>query len=147
MNQVITHARMATQMLVILFVVTAMLNQCTLPERQTEEETEYRKEFSVKLYKIRDENSLRIVLHQFIEKKYDVGKMICYKQLGSLQRKRTRYFDECYAISRVPKKRWKYAKGQKFANPQLHLFLKRGSLKTTTAQQTIYRKWKFYLFL
>lgn len=93
MNQVITNARMVLQKFVILFVVITMLNQCTSPERQTEEGTLYKKELSAKLYTIRNEDSLRIALQAFVEEKDDIGKMICYKQLGSLQRMNARFSD------------------------------------------------------
>ena len=93
MNQVTTHTRHAMQKFVVLFVVITMLIQCTSSERQTEEESEYRKELSAKLYKIRNEDSLQIVLQQYIKEKNDVGKMICYKQLGSRQRESARFSD------------------------------------------------------
>ncbi len=93
MKQVKTYACTAAQKLAILFVVMALLNQCTSPEMQTEEETKYRKEISSKLYKIRNEDTLQIVLQQYIDKKDDVGQMICYKQLGSRQRENARFSD------------------------------------------------------
>lgn len=90
-NQIIIPARMAAQKIVTLFVVIALLNQCTSSESQTEQETKYQKELSAKLYKIRNEDSLQIVLQQFIEEKNDFGKMICYKQLGLRQRVSSRF--------------------------------------------------------
>ena len=84
---------MIIQKIVILFVVIIMMNRCSSPEKQAEEDTEYRKELSAKLYSIRSEDSLRIVLQQFIKEKNNVGQMICYKQLGSHQRKNSRFSD------------------------------------------------------
>lgn len=93
MNQIIRLVGIAILKLVVLLAVITMLNQCTAPEYQAEDETEYRKELSTKLYKIRSEDSLQIVLQQFIEEKNEVGKMICYKQLGSRQRASARFSD------------------------------------------------------
>jgi signal transduction histidine kinase/AraC-like DNA-binding protein/ActR/RegA family two-component response regulator len=91
MYQIFKPVRMATQKFIILFVLITLLNQCTSPETQTEEEAEYRKELSTRLYAIRNEDSLQIALQKFIEEKNDVGKMICYKQLGSRQREKARF--------------------------------------------------------
>src|SRR5690606_9468394 len=80
-----------TQKLIILFVVITMLIQCNSPRSHPEEMIEYQKELSAELYKIRHEDSLRTILQQFVEEKNDVGKMICYKQLGSRQRENARF--------------------------------------------------------
>lgn len=93
MDKVFTHTRIATQKLIVLFVFIAMLSHCTSHERQIDEETEYKKKLSSKLYKIRNEDSLQIALQQFIKENNDIGKMICYKQLGSLQRENSRFSD------------------------------------------------------
>ncbi len=90
-NQSIILARMAPQKIVTLFVVIALLNQCTSSESQTEQETKYQKELSAKLYKIRNEDSLQILLKQFIEEKDNVGEMLCYKQIGLRQRESSRF--------------------------------------------------------
>lgn len=90
-NQIIIPARMAAQKIVTLFVVIALLNQCTSSESQTEQETKYQKELSAKLYKIRNEDSLQILLKQFIEEKDNVGEMLCYKQIGLRQRESSRF--------------------------------------------------------
>src|SRR5690554_2002578 len=82
-----------TQKLIILFVVITMLIQCNSPRSHPEEMIEYQKELSAELYKIRHEDSLRTILQQFVEEKNDVGKMICYKQLGSRQRENARFSD------------------------------------------------------
>lgn len=82
-----------TQKLIILFVVITILSHCTSPERQMEEEKEYRKELSAKLYSIRNEDSLQMVLQQFIEEENDVGMMFSYKQLGARQRVNSRFSD------------------------------------------------------
>ncbi|MDX9909019.1 MAG: response regulator, partial [Mariniphaga sp.] len=67
------------------------LNQCTSSESQTEQETKYQKELSAKHYKIRNEDSLQILLKQFIEEKDNVGEMLCYKQIGLRQRESSRF--------------------------------------------------------
>ena len=91
MKQFIKLVGIATQKLVILFVVIAMLSQCALPESHPEEINEYQKELSAKLYKIRSEDSLRTVMQQFTDEENDIGKMICYKQLGARQRENARF--------------------------------------------------------
>jgi len=91
MNQVTTNVRKNIIKLVILLVVITILSQCTSPKKQTVEESEYKKDLSEKLFKIRNEDSLLIILQQFSEEKNDIGKMICYKNLGSLQRASARY--------------------------------------------------------
>ncbi|MDD4593040.1 MAG: ATP-binding protein [Parabacteroides sp.] len=93
MNQIIKFVTMMAPKLAILFVVITMLSQCTSPKRYPEETTEYQKELSAKLHKIRSEDSLRTTLQQFIGEKNDFGEMICYKYLGSLQRKSSRFSD------------------------------------------------------
>lgn len=93
MNQVTIHARMIAQRLVILFAVIVMFSQCILPKKQPEGSSEYKKELSSKLYAIRNEDSLRSVLYRFVEEGNDLGKMLCYKQLGSLQRRNSRFSD------------------------------------------------------
>ncbi len=92
-NQVFKRSVMDTQKFVILLAITALLGCCTSPGGQTDSNTEYRKELSARLYKIRNEDSLQIVLKQFAEEKNDVGKMICYKQLGSRQRENAHFSD------------------------------------------------------
>lgn len=86
MNKVKIYAQMAIIKLVLFLVVVSMLSQCSQHEKQKEEESKYKKELSDKLYTIRNEDSLLIILQQFSEKKDDVGKMICYKHLGCMQR-------------------------------------------------------------
>ena len=88
---VIRNVHIATQRFTILFMLTVIFIQCTTPEQQTVLETEFKNELSAKLYKIRNEDSLLIILKQFSEEKNDIGKMICYKHLGSLQRASARY--------------------------------------------------------
>ena len=93
MNQATTHTRMTIQKFVILFVGIALLNSCSSPGKQTEEDLEYRKVLSEKLYKQRNEDSLKILLQQFVEKDDNVGKMLAYKQIGSRQRENARFSD------------------------------------------------------
>ena len=93
MNQAITHLRIVVQKVFILFVLFALLSRCTSPVDQTEEEAAYRKQLSDKLYKQRDEDSLKIFLQQFVEKEDNVGKMLAYKQIGSRQREKARFSD------------------------------------------------------
>ncbi|MDY0202032.1 MAG: tetratricopeptide repeat protein, partial [Tenuifilaceae bacterium] len=93
MSQVFFNARMITQKFGILFAVITMLSQCTPPETCPEEVTKYQKELSSKLYKIRNEDSLQVVLQQYIAENDDFGKMICYKRLGSRQRESSRFSD------------------------------------------------------
>ena len=92
-NQATKHPHMVMQKFVIVTVVILLLSSCSSPIIQTEESKAYRKELSAKLYKIRDKDSLQIVLKQFTEEQNDVGKMICYKQLGSRQRESARFSD------------------------------------------------------
>ena len=83
----------AVQKFVIFFFLITILPHCTSPEKQKEEDAGYRKEISAKIYTIRDEDSLLSVLQQFIEERNDLGKMICYRQLGSSQRANARFAD------------------------------------------------------
>ncbi len=82
---------MAMQKFIILFVVITLLSCCTSPVEQTEDDTDYRKELSTKLYKTRNEDSLQLLLQQFTEEKNNVGKMLSYKQIGSRQRESSRF--------------------------------------------------------
>ena len=93
MNQLTTLLRLSIPKFVILIVMIALLCCCTTPNKQTEEKTEYRKELSEKLYKVRNEDTLQVLLQQFIKEKDDVGKMLCYKQIGSSQRVNSRFSD------------------------------------------------------
>ena len=84
---------MAIRKFVILLVVITLISRCTSPGKQTEEKSVYQKELSAKLYKIRNEDSLQILLQQFIEEKDNIGKMLCYKHLGLSQRESSRFSD------------------------------------------------------
>ncbi len=92
-NQATKHLNTAIQKFVILIVVISLLSSCSSPVIQTEEEMAYRKELSAKLYKIRNEDSLRIRLQHFIGEKDDIGKMLCYKYIGLRQRESSRFSD------------------------------------------------------
>lgn len=78
---------------IALFVVFTTLNQCSSPNHQAKEETMYKKELTATLNKIRNEDSLRVALQQFIDDKNQVAQMICYKQLGSRLRENSRFSD------------------------------------------------------
>ena len=93
MNQSKTHIFLAIQRFFILIVLITFISSCTTSDKQIKEETAYRKELSTSLYKTRDEDSLQILLQQFVEKKDDVGEMLCYKQIGLLQRESARFSD------------------------------------------------------
>jgi signal transduction histidine kinase/CheY-like chemotaxis protein/Tfp pilus assembly protein PilF len=95
MNQVITNSHLNMLKRVVLLTVITMMSHCTSTEKKTDEvdKTEYREELSAKLYKIRNEDSLLIILQQFSDEKNDVGKMVCFKNLGSLQRASSKYSD------------------------------------------------------
>lgn len=81
--------------LLICIVISsfALLTRCTSSKKQTEEEQKYRKELSKKLYKTRDEDSLKIYLKQFLEEKNDLALMLCYKELGRYCRENARFTD------------------------------------------------------
>ncbi|HKM94390.1 MAG TPA: ATP-binding protein [Prolixibacteraceae bacterium] len=85
------HLPMTIQKLFVLFALIALLSHCTSPEKQTVGETIYQKDLSAKLHEIRDEDSLQILLKQFIEEQDSVGKMLCYKQIGLRQRVNSRF--------------------------------------------------------
>ncbi len=91
MNQLIIHLRKSLQNLVVLFILTALLIHCSSPEKQTEEVAEYKKELSYKLYKVRNEDSLQILLRQYMKEKNELGKMLCYKYIGLRQRESSRF--------------------------------------------------------
>ena len=92
-KQFTTHVCLATRKIVVLLLVITMLNHCTTDDKQAIKEVEYKKELSSKLYKIRNEDSLLNALFQFTEVNDNIGKMLCYKQLGLLQRENARFSD------------------------------------------------------
>ena len=92
-NQFTTHLRKTMQNLIFLFVVITLLSSCSSPVEQTAEETVYQTELSEKLNKIKNEDSLQILLQQFIGVKDNVGTMLCYKYIGLCQRKSSRFSD------------------------------------------------------
>ena len=93
MNKYINQINMAMQKYVVLFVIVLLHSGCSSPEKQTESETAYRKELADKLYKERNEDSLKVLLQQFIEKDDKLGEMLSYKQIGSRQRESARFSD------------------------------------------------------
>lgn len=93
MDQSIINTITATQKIVILFFLITILFHCTPPEKQMSEDAEYREELSAMLYTVTDEDSLLLALQQFIEEGNDLGKIICYKQLGIHQRTSARFND------------------------------------------------------
>ena len=93
MNRITIHDLMAFQKFIFLLLVNLIFIQCSSPENQLEKESVYEKELSAKLYTIRNEDSLQILLKQFSDRNDEIGKMICYKNLGSLQRASARYDD------------------------------------------------------
>jgi signal transduction histidine kinase/DNA-binding response OmpR family regulator/Tfp pilus assembly protein PilF len=70
-----------------------LLSRCTSPGKHTVGETVYQTELSGKLNKIENEDSLQILLQQFIGVKDNVGTMLCYKYIGLCQRKSSRFPD------------------------------------------------------
>lgn len=90
-NEVCLQIHTTLQRFALLFVAILLLSCCASPEKQTEDEIVYREELSVKLYKTRNEDSLQLLLQQFIEEHDDVGKMLCYKQIGLRQRESSRF--------------------------------------------------------
>ena len=86
MNRIIISYYTAIKVIIALCLVITSFSMCKYPKKQPEIENAYKQELAEKLYKIRSEDSLLMVLQQFMESKDDVGKMICYKNLGALQR-------------------------------------------------------------
>ncbi|MBP8793467.1 MAG: hypothetical protein KBH29_09835, partial [Lutibacter sp.] len=68
-----------------------LLSCCSSPLKQTEEEAVYKEELSSTIYKVRNEDSLRVILHKFIDENNVVGKMLCYKSIGLRQRESARF--------------------------------------------------------
>ena len=91
MNQATTHIRMTKHKFFILFVVITLLSHCASPELRTDEEIAYRKELSDKIYNTRNEDSLQILLKQFVKENNDLGEMLSYKQIGLRQRESARF--------------------------------------------------------
>lgn len=81
MNKFITFYCIAVKIFLALLVVIISFTFCTSSQNQPEVEYDYKQELSAKLYKVRNEDSLLMVLHQFSEKNDEVGKMIGYKNL------------------------------------------------------------------
>ena len=82
---------MTLQKLVFLLGLITLLSCCSSPLKQTDQETVYREELSSTIYKVRNEDSLRIMLHKFIDQNNVVGKMLCYKSIGLRQRESSRF--------------------------------------------------------
>ena len=91
------YTSLTNRYIVFLFAIITILTQCTSQNKKTAknkvENTEYKQELSEKLYSIRNEDSLLTILQQFSEEKNYFGKIICYKNLGSLQRASGRISD------------------------------------------------------
>ena len=94
MKKVISHRRVATKTALLLIVVIIMFSQCSSPQHHhVEEQTDYKKEVSSSLYPIKDIDSLQVILDDFLEQDDDIGKMLCYKQLGMRQRENASFSD------------------------------------------------------
>jgi len=93
MIQLTKHIRITIQKFIILFVMITLLSRCTSPGKHTVDETVYQTELSGKLNKIENEDSLQILLQQFIGVRDNVGTMLCYKYIGLCQRKSSRFSD------------------------------------------------------
>ncbi len=93
MSKITTNVCLANNKLAILFVLITTLSQCTTPKKQTEENTEYKNELSSALWRIRNADSLQILLDNFIEQKDNIGEMITYKVIGVRQRENARFSD------------------------------------------------------
>lgn len=91
------YTSLANKYIVFLFAIIAILTQCTSQNKKKAknrvENIEYEQELSDKLHSIRNEDSLLIILQQFSEEKNYIGEIICYKNLGSLQRASGRISD------------------------------------------------------
>ncbi len=97
MNKFITFVHLITKRLIALFVIISIFSQCTSPENKTEENTDYKQELSSNLWKIRDVDSLQIILKQFTEQNDQIGEMLTYKVMGVRQRDNARFSDAIYS--------------------------------------------------
>lgn len=77
----------------ILMVIATLFCYCSSTEKQTEKDQAYRKELADRLYRNKNEDSLKLMLQQFIEENNDLGAMLCYKQLGLFLRENARFFE------------------------------------------------------
>ena len=94
MNRLISYTRKVVEKLITSIVVITILSQCTLPSnKKAEEEVEHKKELSNTLWKIRDVDSLLLILDSFIEQGDDMSQMLIYKQIGVRQRDNARFSD------------------------------------------------------
>ncbi len=77
----------------LLGAVLLLIIACQRNEGDEADEA-YKESFSSKLYTIRnDEDSLKILLNKCLERGYDVGAIIVYRQLGKYQRDNARFSD------------------------------------------------------
>lgn len=77
--------------LVFVCVIIILFSCCSSPEKQKAEEHAYRQEIADKLYRNKDEDSLRLLLQQFSEEENDFAVMLCHKQLGLYMRENARF--------------------------------------------------------
>ena len=91
MKQSDIYAPLTTIKLAVLFASIILLSHCTPNQKQMDAATEHLKEVSSTLYAIRNEDSLKMLLQEYIEKNDDVAQMICHKHLGSRQRENARF--------------------------------------------------------
>ncbi len=75
----------------VLVLISCIMSFCGLHEQDLEEERVYRNELSSKLYNTKSEDTLRLMLQQFLGENNDVATMLTYKQLGRNQRENARF--------------------------------------------------------
>lgn len=97
MNELISYKPVAPKAVFVLFTVIIIFSKCYSPENQIEKDNGFNKELSEKLFTINNEDSMLTILQKFVDEKNEVGKMICYKHLGSIQRSNARYPDAIHS--------------------------------------------------
>lgn len=83
----------AERKLILLSVIVILFSYCSSPKKQRAEDQVYRKEIADKLYRNKNEDSLRLMLQQFTEEENDYAIMLCRKQLGLYMRENARFLE------------------------------------------------------
>ncbi len=77
--------------ILVCFAFVAVAVCCISSNKQLEDEQALRQELANKLYGNKNEDSLKLLLSEFQEEENDLGKMLCYKQLGLYLRENARF--------------------------------------------------------
>ncbi len=77
--------------IILCFAIAFFSANCNRPENRQQEQQKSEKELGDFLYLTRSEDSLQLMLKQFIDEKNDFAAMLCYKRLGLFFRENSRF--------------------------------------------------------